>query len=577
MAMGLEGLNVLELGGGVAAAVATKLMADLGANVVKVEPPEGDGARRRGPFRQGKPDPEASGLYLALNPNKRSVALELLTDAGQAGLEKLVRGADLLVHNFHPIEMERLRIEFERFARLNPALVMVSITPFGLTGVHSRWAAADLTVMSAGGWGYVCPGPGTPAELPPIKPFGQHAWIQAGLHAAMVAMGALHGARATGVGEHCDVSAQEVDTAHLGRTLVGWSYSERLETRTGPRLIGPMGFFRCKDGELFMVVIEEDQWHRLKEAMGNPEWSARPEFKTRELRGEHHGEIEELISAWMSAYTAEELFRMLQGKKLCAAPIFRYEQVVAQEQLLARGFVQRQHHPVAGDLVMPGAPYLLRNPWWRLRTPAPRLGEANAELDSLFSGARPAQQGRRAGKAGRPLEGIRVLDFSWVWAGPYCTMQLAHMGAEVIKIESAKRPEYARRLNIYPKGLEQRLNCSGYFNDLNQGKQSVTINLGNPEGVALVKQIAAKSDIVLSNFATGVMERLGLGAPELHNIKPDLIIGAISGFGQTGPCRNYTAYGPALVPVAGISYATGYGDGKAQEVGIAYGDPNAGV
>jgi len=577
MGQGLEGLNVLELGGNVAAPLAAKLMADLGATVVKVEPPGGDPARRRGPFRDGRPDPEASGLFLALNANKRSVVLDLEGDAGQAELERLVARTDLLVHNLPLERMRAQRIDYARFAALNPRLVMLTLTPFGLTGPYADYAATDLTVMCAGGWSYICPGPGTPPERPPIKPFGQHAWVQAAVHGAMAAMGAVFGARANGVGDHVEVSAQEVEVSHLGRTLVNYTYAERVETRTGPRLLGPMGFFRCRDGEVMMIVIEEDQWTRLVELMGNPAWADDPRFADRLVRGQHNDLLEEHINAWMADKGAEELFALLQERKLCCAPILTYDQVVRQPQLLARDFIQSQVHPVAGELVMPGAPYKLQRPWWALRTPAPRLGEANGERDGLFAASNGGQPAGASSDPARPLAGVRVVDFSWVWAGPYCAMQLAHLGAEVIKVESARRPEYARRLDIYPPGMEKGLNRSGYYNDLNQGKQSLTLNLGSPEGLALAKRLVASSDVVLSNFATGVMERLGLGADELHKLNPDLVIGAISGFGQTGPVKHYTAYGPALVPLSGITASVGYGDGKAQEVGIAYGDPNAGA
>ena len=196
MTKGLQQLQVIELGGGVAASVAGKMAADLGARVVKIESPQGDETRRRGPFPDGKPDPEASGAFLYLNTNKRSLTLDLTGATGRGHLDLLAAKADLLTHDFPPVQMAAHGLEFDRLAALNRSLVMLSITPFGLTGPYRDYAASDLTLFHAGGWGWICPGDSTPLSLPPGKPFGQHALIQAGLHGAVAAcsVGPPHGA-----------------------------------------------------------------------------------------------------------------------------------------------------------------------------------------------------------------------------------------------------------------------------------------------------------------------------------------------------------------------------------------------
>ena len=176
-----------------------------------------------------------------------------------------------------------------------------------------------------------------------------------------------------------------------------------------------------------------------------------------------------------------------------------------------------------------------------------------------------------------PLEGLRVIDFSWAWAGPYCALQLAHLGAEVIRVESHVRPDLGRRVPIYPTGMEPSLNRSGYFNQWHQGKKSTLLNLSKPEALPIVKALIEKSDVVVENFATGVMERLGIGYEELTQRHPDLIMASISGYGHTGPQKNYMGYGPAIVPLTGLSSLTGYPESGPQEVGISYGDPNGGL
>jgi benzylsuccinate CoA-transferase BbsF subunit len=176
----------------------------------------------------------------------------------------------------------------------------------------------------------------------------------------------------------------------------------------------------------------------------------------------------------------------------------------------------------------------------------------------------------------RPLEGIRVADFSWVWAGPFCTLQLAHLGAEVIRIETATRPCITRLLPPWPDN-KPGINRSGYFNQYNQGKRSLTLNLKQPEAIEVAKKLVAKSDVVAENFAGGVMERLGFGYEVLRQIKPDIIMISLSGYGATGPEKEHISYGPAQVPMSGLSSLTGYKGWRPMHVGISYGDPNGGL
>ncbi len=176
----------------------------------------------------------------------------------------------------------------------------------------------------------------------------------------------------------------------------------------------------------------------------------------------------------------------------------------------------------------------------------------------------------------RPLEGIRVADFTWVWAGPFCTLQLAHLGAEVIRIETATRPCITRQIPPWPDG-KPGLNRSGYFNQYNQGKRSLTLNLKSPQALDIAKKLIAKSDIITENFAGGVMERMGLGYEVLKRIKPNIIMIALSGYGATGPEKEHISYGPAQVPLSGMSSLTGYQGWPPMHVGISYGDPNGGL
>ena len=175
-----------------------------------------------------------------------------------------------------------------------------------------------------------------------------------------------------------------------------------------------------------------------------------------------------------------------------------------------------------------------------------------------------------------PLEGVRVADFTWVWAGPFCTLQLAHLGAEVIRIESASRTCVTRLLPPWYRG-EFGVNRSGYFNQYNLGKLSVTLDLKQEKGIQVAKDLVAASDIVCENFAAGVMDRAGLGYDELRRINPTIIMISLSGYGSTGPEHEFVSYGPAQVPLSGMSSLTGYSGSPPMHVGISYGDPTGGL
>ena len=574
---GLEGVKVLELGELVSASYASKIMADLGADVIKVEESGGDLARLRGPFPAGVSDPEKSGLFLSLNTNKRSIRLDLAHE--QDRLAQLVAWADIAVHNYPAAQMAERGISYEAFRQINPRLVMCSITPFGLTGPYKDYKAYELNVSQGGGWGWLSPGASDFPDLPPLKTAGHQCDFQGGVSGAMAALAAYHRALETGSGEHIDLSTQAFIAAFLEQNFVYHSYCDRIASRLGKRLLYPWGIFECKDGLIFILAVEEDQWERIVELMGNPEWASWEIFKNGAERSKNQDVMKMYLDEWVKEWKVADLWHEAQSRRICFAPVFGMEQMKNQAQLQSRNFFVDVTHPQAGTVTQIGQPYQLREPWWQVRRPAPLLGEHTQEvLDALPKPQTPSSKLQApSSPARRLLEGVRVADFTWVWAGPYCTMYLAHLGAEVIKIESNTRIDITRRLPMYPKGMEGGVNRSGLFNQWSLGKKSLLLNFSKAEGIELLKEIIKNSDVVVDNFATGVMERLGLGYEDLIKIKPDIIVASISGYGHTGPLKNYMGYGPAIAPLTGLSVMTGYEDGPPQEVGISYGDPNSGI
>ena len=531
---GLEGLRVLELGELVSAAFATKMMGDLGADVVKVEPPGGDRARRRGPFPKdvdpARPDPERSGLYLGLNTNKRGIVLDLHDEAGRARLDELVAGTDILVHNHAPAEMEAFGLDYERLRAIRPELVMCSITPFGLTGPYRDYRAEEITVQHGGGWGWLSPGATGFPELPPLKAFGHQADFQTGIAANAASLAAWHRAMRTGQGEHIDLSAMAYVATFIEVALIYWTYPGALATRHGARGLNPWGIYSCRDGLLWIGTPEEDQWQRLVELMGTPEWATLEIFDGFPNRFENADALRIFLQEWIGEWTVDELFREAQKRRICSAPVLTMAEFGEQEHLRSRDFFRRVEHPVAGDFEVLGPPYKLGDPWWEIRRPSPRLGEHDETLE-----AREPSPAKSEPRKALPLEGVRVLDLTWVWAGPFGAMHLAHLGAEVIKVESLGRTDLGRRLAVFAKDTGKGVNRSGYFNQWNQGKKSVQLSLQEPAAIEIVKALVAHCDVVIENFATGVMDRLGLGYETLRAIRPDVIMASISGYGETGP------------------------------------------
>lgn len=379
---GLEGFRIVECGEVVAAAYAAKLMADMGAEVVKIEPPrKGDSARQRGPFPGKVPHPEKSGLFLYLNTNKRGVTLDLAQPRGQEIFRKLVKQADLLVHNVHPTHMAALGLDYERLARENAGLIMTSITPFGLQGPHSHYQATDLTLWNAGGLCYLNGGGPGSEDLPPLKPFGQQAGFQAGIHAAVASLGALFARFADGVGQHIDCSIQEILMGISEFAGIMPTYANQIVVRfTGNKAIRPLDIMECKDGWIYLACVEEHQWKNFVDIMGNPDWAGEELFKTRLDRAQNWDALQLFLEPWVKEQSVEELYHKAQSRRIPFAPVSTMGDLLNSEHLKVRGFFAEIAHPVAGTYTYPTAPYQLSAVPWTLRRPAPCLGQHNAEV-----------------------------------------------------------------------------------------------------------------------------------------------------------------------------------------------------
>jgi crotonobetainyl-CoA:carnitine CoA-transferase CaiB-like acyl-CoA transferase len=379
----LAGLKVIDCGENVSAPYAAKLMGDLGAEVIKVEPPiSGDVARSRGPYpREHQGEIEYSGLFLGLNTSKRGVTIDLESPQGRDVLDRLVKHADVLIHNYIPSRAKSLGLDYERLAAVNDQLVVTQITTYGATGPKADWLSHNLNSVATGGWLYMSPGYSKNIELPPLKTFGQQGDFQGGVHGALSTMAGLFARRAIGRGQLVDVSIQEAIAAALELGFVKWTYRGEVSHRCGT--LGPSapyGILRCKDGLLHFLVIEDAQWKGLVKVMGAPEWTSWDLFNTGQDRAMNQDVLEMQLQEWLKDYTMDEVYQMARKERVPVSPVADLDNLLKMDQLKEREYFRELDHPAAGRLIYAGPPYKLTTHAWALRRPAPLLGQHNHEV-----------------------------------------------------------------------------------------------------------------------------------------------------------------------------------------------------
>jgi crotonobetainyl-CoA:carnitine CoA-transferase CaiB-like acyl-CoA transferase len=377
---GIGALRVVECGQGVSAAFGAKMIADLGAEVIKVEPPGGDLTRRRGPFLNDKPDPEKSGLFVYLNTNKRAVTADLGKPEGRELLGRLLEKADILIHNVPPYERANQGLDSAALCAKYPGLIVASISMYGDRGPRANWRGYELNASNAGGWAYLSPGASPYPELPPLKPFGAQCDFQGGAHAALTSLAAMRHKLRMGKGQAIDVSEQEAIAAMLEMNFMHWTYSGRETSRLGSRALGPWFLADCEDGKIFVLAVEEHQWQSLVKLMGNPEWASEDIFKDRVSRAQNMDALKALMTEWIASWKVTDLYKAAQEARIPFAPVNTMQQMYESDHLQERKYFVQFDQPGVGKLTLPGAPSQYGKIKWALRRPAPRLGEQNEEV-----------------------------------------------------------------------------------------------------------------------------------------------------------------------------------------------------
>jgi crotonobetainyl-CoA:carnitine CoA-transferase CaiB-like acyl-CoA transferase len=567
----LDHLRVLDLSDG-GALLCGRILADLGADVIQIEPPGGATARRLGPFAAGVPEPEGSLFWWAHARGKRGMVLDLDAPADRATLLDLARGADVFIESSAPGALAARGIGPADLAAHNPALVIVSISPFGQDGPRANEAATDLTVLASAG-PLVLTGD---EDRAPVRVAAPQAFLHAAAEAAVGTLVALHERNRSGRGQHVDVSAQQAATV----ASQGWLLAEAVGDSAGQRSgggvrVGPLRVqfsFPAKDGyvsitHLFGSTIGPAT-RRLMEwvhdcgfcdaATRDKDWIAYTELLLtgREPISEFE-RVKQAIAACTASMTKAQLLQAALDRELLMAPVNTVRDVTGSEQLAARGYFQTLPGPDGRAVRHPGPFARFSAAPIRYTRSAPRLGEHGAALrDSPreVAGLSPTDTG-----SGRALEDVKILDLMWALAGPLATRTLADHGASVIRIESSQRLDVCRTLTPYLDG-EAGAENAVIFHSTNVGKRMLTLDLAKPEGRAVVEDLVRWADVVCESFAPGRMKKLGLDYAALREIRPDLVMLSTCLMGQTGPLARFAGYGNLAAALTGYYEMTGWPD-----------------
>lgn len=577
MAGALAGIKVIEMGGGVSAPFCGKLFSDYGAEVIKVEPPEvGDPSRKWGPFPGDVADIEKSGVFHCLNTNKKSVVLDVNVPSDREKLVALIATADVLIENNTPQQMRNLGLDYDCLQDVNPRLVMVSITPYGQTGPYADWKATDLNAYHlTGASSRYC---GLPGEAPL-----EHGTFAADYFGAVAGaswgLAAVYGRKNTGVGQHVDVSSAEAIAATFvgGQNIGGYAQDGKFEKRTGVGmpLGAPATIVPCKDGHVWMLALEPGQWNGIAKVMGDPEWMQTEMFQDMFSRAQNADLIYPLIEEWTMKHGKHEIMEQCQAAGAPVSAVFTVGEAAEHPHLSVRGYMLELDHEALGKVRLLGAPFKLSETPGGPTSSAPLLGADTQEVLAGLRAETPSEPAI-ANNGARPLQGLRVANFGWVWAGPVVGQTLNFLGAEVYKVESNVRVDMTRTLPPFGGG-ESGPNRSLSNHACWAGNGSVTIDFKSEEGLALARQLIMESDVVIENFGPGVMDKIGLGYEEMKKHKADLVMLSMQGAGAYGPLMNTRTYGLSLTSLTGLDSLNGYAGGPPLPVENAYSDPFTGI
>jgi crotonobetainyl-CoA:carnitine CoA-transferase CaiB-like acyl-CoA transferase len=565
--LALTGLRVLDLTDE-PGQLAGRILADLGAEVLKIEPPGGDASRRTGPFIGGEPHPDAGVQWVARNLGKHSLVLDLEQPAGAERLRALARQADVLIESFAPGVLERHGLGVAALRALNPRLVVCSITPYGSSGPKSALRGSDLTALAASGNLFMT----GDADRAPLRCSMPVTHYHGGAEAAAGILFALWAREGTGSGRHVDVSLQETMLMpNMSHPAQAWVQGYRGQRSGNFNRVGEtiqQEIWPCKDG--FVSFALRGGPARIPGLIAMVKYMgehgmAPPVLTERDWTKYNHNRLTQVevdaiaapIAAFFKTKTMQELYDAACERRLMLAPANTEREVLDSRQLGAREFFTQ--HPMPRGPALPLPVRFAQFPLAEIGAHAPSLNDTptgfRARSDEQRATSRPATSDERP--ATGLFTGLNVLEFGAGAAAPLATRYFADQGATVVKIESRQRPDFLRVLRDDGSG---KYDASLFFACLNPNKLSAGLNMKEPRAIELAKRLIGWADVVIENFAPGVMQKWGLGYDVLAARQPDLIMVSSCLWGQTGPERAYPGFGGQGSALAGFNYLTGWPD-----------------
>ncbi len=559
MTLPLGGFRVVDLSTWIGGAYCTKLLADGGAEVIKVESPDGDPLRRWSASGATIAPDGDGALFNFLNASKQSVVVDGESTNDIASLHALLASADATVWSRGSQLAERQMLEPREILRTHPHLTVTSITPFGLDGPWREKAATEFTLQAWSG-AIVGLAHGRPDRAPAFVGGQIGEWLS-GVFAAIGTLAASR--RGNTNGELVDVSMLEALAMCL--TYYPVTFNDQLGRPMRRRRFVPTpGVGAARDGLVGLGCGTGQQWLDFCVMVDHPEWMEDPKlFLDRTA-------LEPTIDAWIAAHTAEEVLDLAAAFRIPNAPIANGSNVTTFEHFRTREtFVANPRDGSAN----PRPPFRLGAACLRSPEPAPRLGEHS--IEEILVRETPTRSPGGA-PIGLPFQGLRVLDMTAYWAGPFTGHLLALLGAEVIHLESSTRPDGARLVGGVPHTEDRFWERGPIFAALNTNKKSLTIDFRDQRGIDLVRRFIATCDVVVENYTPRVLDQVGLDYETIRADRPDLLMLRMPGFGLEGPWRELSAFAFVIEDASGLTWLTGHPDLLPFEP-YCVGDPNAGL
>jgi crotonobetainyl-CoA:carnitine CoA-transferase CaiB-like acyl-CoA transferase len=541
----LKGFRALDLTGP-NGQLCGRILADLGMEVIKIEPPGGDPVRNLAPFVTSAGGKRLSTVFAHLNAGKASKVLDLDEDAERTAFKTLVESADVVLESFLPGELEAKGLGYNHLVAINPGLVMASITAFGQTGPKKHYAYNDLVALAESGFLYTSGDP----SLPPCRPPETQAYYFASLFAAAGVLAALYRRERTGQGDYVDATMQETLATHE-HIIRLYANEQQILRRAGSQhgSVAPARIFPCKDGFIYLYVTRQ-HWKLFLEI-----WKDHPaQFEGKDwlnnlYRRAHIDQLNPAVEGFVGQYTMAEITELLQAQGIPCVPVNTPMGFANDEHVQSRGFMVSVDHAGFGKTKQAASPFVIDGA---------RLPVGSVPLLDSWRDSEPRQTVSKTkdstpanSSAGNgPLDGMRIVSFDHVLAGPYGTTILAELGADVVKVESSKGGMDPFRFF----GTGEDPNLSPRFLEFNRNKRSLTVNLKHPKGQGVLHDLVAKADAVLDNYSVDVVGRIGLAYDQLCRVKPDIINLRMPGLGTTGPKRHFSTVGVNITAFTGLTY-----------------------